>query len=354
MAIRVLQVLTTNGRRGAETSALLVRDELLRRGLLARAVSLSATRDPRTLDVPVLGASRLGVRTLRSLRSMAAEADVVIAHGSTTLPACSIALAGTGTPFVYVNIGDLRYWASGSKKFRTRALLRRPALVAARSERSAVTLREQFGVAPDRIVVVPNGRSAERFPLTDAVRRADARRGFDLPADADVVAWVGAWSAEKRPDIAVRAIAALPDAVLLVAGDGPLRAETTALADHLAPGRVRLLGTVDAVQDVYAAADLALLTSETEGLPGVLIEAGLTGLPSVATAVGFVSDIVEDGASGILVPAGDATAAADAIARVLNDKAALGQNAYERCTRHFSLEVVGQRWECLIREVAAQ
>ena len=95
MAIRILQVLTTDGRRGAETSALIVRDELRSRGLIAEAVALVAAADGAHLDIPVLGSKRLGLPTLRALRRAARAADLVIAHGSSTLPACSIALAGT-------------------------------------------------------------------------------------------------------------------------------------------------------------------------------------------------------------------------------------------------------------------
>jgi glycosyltransferase involved in cell wall biosynthesis len=238
MAIRILHVLTTDGRRGAETSALMVRDELRTRGHIADAVALVAAADGAHLDIPVLGSKRLGLPTLRALRRAARGSDLVIAHGSSTLPACSIALAASGIPFVYVNIGDLEYWAgSGVKKLRTRALLRRPRAVAARSERSAQTLRTTFGVAADRVVVVPNGRPAQRYPRTDEAGRASARARWGIATDAPVVAWVGALSSEKRPDLAVRAVAAVPETLLLIAGDGPLRGEVERLAAELTPGR---------------------------------------------------------------------------------------------------------------------
>ena len=62
------------------------------------------------LPLPVLGRRRLGLRTLWRLRRAARDADVVIAYGSSTLPACVIALAGRSTPFVYRNISDPGYW----------------------------------------------------------------------------------------------------------------------------------------------------------------------------------------------------------------------------------------------------
>ena len=166
-----------------------------------------------------------------------------------------------------------------------------------------------------------------------------------------MVAWVGALSPEKRPDLAVRAVSAVPEARLLMAGDGPLRGEVERIAGELAPARIRLLGTVDDVASVYAAADLALLTSDSEGLPGVLIEAGLTGLPVVATDVGFVSDIVDDRRTGLLVKPGDALAVAEAISEVYAAREAMGALAYARCCEHFSAEAVGDRWESLLRSI---
>jgi glycosyltransferase involved in cell wall biosynthesis len=286
---------------------------------------------------------------LAELRRRALDVDVVIAHGSTTLPACALALAPTRIPFVYANIGDLRYWATTpTRRARVRLLLSRAAAVAARSKQAAMTLTEDFGVATQRVRVVPNGRPASSFPLVTAERRAEARRRLGISEHGHVVAWVGALSEEKRPGLAIRVAGLLPDITLLMAGDGPMRPTLEKQADSEAPGRVRLLGSVKDTAGVLAAADAHLLTSDSEGLPGVVIEAGLTGLPSVATRVGFVEDLVSDGVTGRLAPRGDSEALAGALQDVLGAADVMGAAAHERCISEFSIEAVGDRWEDLL------
>ncbi|MGW6458601.1 glycosyltransferase, partial [Streptomyces sp. NPDC055078] len=112
------------------------------------------------------------------------------------------------------------------------------------SDTVAGRLRE-WGVPPARIHVVPNGIDAARFGHDPAARSA-VRTRLGVPPDAFVVGGVGRLVPGKRFDLLVRAVAALPGARLLVAGDGPERAELTALARRLGAGdRVRFLGECD-------------------------------------------------------------------------------------------------------------
>jgi glycosyltransferase involved in cell wall biosynthesis len=352
MKLRVLHVLTSNARRGAQISALLIRDELRSRGHQAEAVALADEQDEGALDVRTLATRRLSPRGLAELRKCASRADVVIAHGSTTLAACAIALSSR-VPFVYANIGDLRYWATTpARRARVRLLLRRAAGVAARSAQSAATLAEDFGVQPDRIRVVPNGRPAAAFPQVTAESRTQARARWGVPAEGQVVAWIGALSPEKRPDLAIEAAARVPAITLLMAGDGPMRSALEQQAAKLPPGRVHLLGAVPGAASVLAAADAHLLTSDSEGLPGVVIEAGLSGLASVSTRVGFVDDLVVDGVTGRLVAPGDARELASALEEVLGDAEAMGQAAHDRCVSEFSIQAIGDRWEQLLVDAA--
>jgi glycosyltransferase involved in cell wall biosynthesis len=345
-------VLTEDVRRGAETSALLLRDELRSRGFDARAVALTDVDAGPRLDVPVLGPTRLGPRTLAPLRRLGSRADVVIAHGSSTLPACAIALAGRPVPIVYVNIGDLMYWAAaGPRRWRTTLLLRRAAVVAARSPRSASTLASRFAVSPSKIAVVPNGRPSALFHPVGPEERSRLREDLGCRQGERVVAWVGSLSQEKRPDLAVRAVASVPGTTLIMAGDGPLRAETERLAAQVAPNRVRLLGMLHDPAPVYAAADVLLLTSDSEGLPGVLIEAALTGLPSVATDVGFVADVLQDGVTGVVVRPGSVESIASGLRAALASAESLGAQALFHAQASFSMTAVGDRWERVLRNL---
>lgn len=355
MTVRVLHVLTSNQRRGAESFAFALAGALAERGHRTRPVALADCGASVTLPVPVLGRRARSPQTIARLRRQMTGADVVIAHGSTTLSACVLAGLGRETPLVYVNIGDPGHWSdTPGRRARTRWLLSRTSAVAARSERSAEKLQEILHVPAHRIRVIGNGRSAAQFPRADAAARSRARAELGVDPDARVVAYVGALSPEKRVDVVIRALGELPGYSLMLAGDGPVRAELEALAHRVAARRVVFLGNVDRPATVLAAADVIALTSDSEGLPGVLIEAGLVGRPVVATDVGFVSDIVVDGETGYLVPAGDPAATAAAIDRAYRERASLGDAGHTRCATHFDLAGVVDRWEHLLIGLASR
>jgi glycosyltransferase involved in cell wall biosynthesis len=128
----------------------------------------------------------------------------------------------------------------------------------------------------------------------------------------------------------------VPGAWLLLAGDGPERAALEAQAATDAPGRVVFAGVTSGAGPVLAASDAVVLPSRTEGMPGVLIEAGLSGRPAVATDVGGVGEIVAHDETGVLVPSGD-----------------VGGAARRRCLDRFEMDVVGALWAGLVAEVVA-
>jgi glycosyltransferase involved in cell wall biosynthesis len=171
------------------------------------------------------------------------------------------------------------------------------------------------GVDRERISVVPN--AVGPMPPLD---RAAARRALRLEGDRVVVA-IGRLSREKGHDVLIDACAALPEPLrgrtaLLIAGEGPERPRLARLA--AARGvRLRLDGFHDDVRPWYAAADVFVLPSRSEGSPNVLLEALAAGCPVIATRVGGVADIAEDGVSASLVPADDWRRLAGAIEAVL-------------------------------------
>lgn len=228
--------------------------------------------------------------------------------------------------------------------------LRRAAAIVVLWPVIADVVHQLSGVAHDRIHCIPNAVDSRLFPLVDETRRRVARAVLDVP-DRPVVAAIGALSWEKDLDVAIDAVAGLDDVVLLLAGDGPERAQLAAHAARVAPGRIRFLGAVEDPAAVLAAADAVVLSSRTEGLPGVLIEAGMSGLPTVATAVGGVREIVVHGETGIVVPPADPSALADGIRSALDDGSRLGVAARERCLARFDLPVVVDHWAAVLDAV---
>lgn len=357
---RVLHLVTDPRRRGAQLFAQELHGELSARGaassVAASSVAALVAHPDGALDIPVLGggSGRYAPRTLRALRGAAAGADVVVAHGSSTLLACAAALAGSRTPFVYVNIGDPRHWTAGrAARLRTGAALRRAAAVAAISEGAREVLLSRFRLAPRRVVVLPNGRRADRFPPADAEARRTARAALGLPPAGDVAVAVGALTSEKRIDVAIDAVARTEGVHLVVAGAGPLRGELEERAREAAPGRVTFLGLVPDAAAVYRAADALLLSSDSEGVPGVLVEAALAGVPAAATDVGWVRDVVVEGETGALSAPGDAAALSAALRRVLDDRDRLGGAARKHALERFELGVVADGWQELLARVVA-
>ena len=170
-----------------------------------------------------------------------------------------------------------------------------------------------WGVAPDRLTVVPNP-APSLPPLPDR----DAARGA-LGLDGVTLAAAGRLTRQKALGDAFAAVARVDGVSLVVAGDGPERGALERRAAELGlDGRVRFVGPLarTEVLTLFRAADAALLSSAWENLPHSVVEALAVGTPVVATAVGGVPEVVRDGENGLLVAPGDVAALAEAIRRV--------------------------------------
>jgi len=358
MSPHILQVVTDTDRRGAQVFATDLQAAFERLGREVRTVAL-APGSVGGLPVQVLGERRLAARTLASLRRELRSATVVIAHGSATLPACAISTWGTRVPFVYRQISDSRFWApSGLRRIRTGTSLRRASRVVALWSGAATTLHTHFGVSLERIRVIPNGVPAERFRPAEAAERLAARREFGLDQALPVVAFLGALVPEKGADLVIDAAAAVPSVRLLVVGDGPERSHLEAQADRVVPGRVVFAGALSDTRRAYASADVVALPSRAgDSMPGVLIEAGLMGLPSVSTPVEAIPEIVVPGMTGELVPVDDASALADAIDAIVSTPSrahTLGRQARARCLERFNIDRVAEAWDEVVKEHRAR
>lgn len=352
-ALKILQLISDRDRRGAQVFAVDLAAGLQALGVAVETVALEPGAHGDRLPVRALGKRRFGLRTVRELRNVARQSDVVVAHGSSTLPATALGLIGTGRPIAYRQISDPGVWAaSWPRRLRVAAFLRRTKAVVATSEVSAAIVKRHYRLrSRPPVTVIPNAVPAPRFRPPSPEERAEARATSGLPAGAVVVLFVGAVAPEKGVDLAIGALARLETTFLLVAGDGPARRQCEELAARRLPGRHLFLGSVDDPKRAYWAADVFVLPSRTESMPAVLIEAGLCGLASVATDVGAVAEIIDDGVTGCLVPAGDPqalTGALQALARDPGRRQTIGAAAAERCTMHFTIGRVAPQWVDLL------
>lgn len=181
----------------------------------------------------------------------------------------------------------------------------------------------ELGVAPaEKFTIIRLG--IELDERLDPGREApDYRSLLGIPPTAFVVGWIGRMTAIKQVPDVLRIFARLRDRVdarLCIVGDGPTRAEAEHLAKELGIMRDCLfLGYQRDVAPLLRSFDAFLLASANEGTPVSVIEALAAERPVVATAVGGVADVVQDGEHGYLVAPGDVEAAADALARLAED-----------------------------------
>lgn len=204
---------------------------------------------------------------------------------------------------------------------------------------------------PRQYAVIPPGTTSAVPPP-----RSEARARLGLPKDGPVVAYVGRLTRIKRPDrflaVAREVRRAVPDARFLVCGDGDLGGELAGAGDLRES--LHLLGWRPDVETVYAAADLVLLTSDNEGMPVSLIEAGLAGVPAVATNVGSVAEVVQDGRTGLLAPpdAGELTRHTVELLRDDPLRHRLGQQARTYTAARFGAERLVQDTHDLYASIA--
>ncbi len=175
------------------------------------------------------------------------------------------------------------------------------------------------------------------------VSKDAARKQFDMAAGEIYVAYVGRMTAIKRPDRLLDTAAEIKARNLpvkfIVAGEGDLFEATKkdAAARELP---VRFLGWRKDIGALFAASDIAILTSDNEGIPLTLIQAAQASLPIVSTGVGSIGDIVVHEVNGYLVES-EPAALADALQRLAIDpvlREIMGKAGRERATRYFSLE----------------
>jgi glycosyltransferase involved in cell wall biosynthesis len=214
-------------------------------------------------------------------------------------------------------------------------------------------------VPAGRMRYVPNGLDLEAF-APDPLRRAQTRAALGLD---DRFVWLAVGRLEAQKDYptmlrAVRdAVRERADLTVLIVSAGPdreaLEAERVALG--LSDAQVRFLGARSDVPDLMWAADAYLMSSAWEGLPMVLLEASAAQLPIVATDVGGNAEIVIDGVSGLLTAAGDATALAAAMTRLMAlssaERHTWGRAGRDHVEASFRLDRVVDRWEALYREL---
>lgn len=358
MPLRILNLLNSSHRRGAEAFAVDLAEALAALGADVHSAALTGGPANSSYDIDVLGHGRAAsTRALARLLGRSRNSDVVVGHGGRTLITGAVAQKLSGRPFVYRVIGEPLAWAGSGASFRRARVgmaLRSADAVVGYVDAQTADLAQQFGVAPTRVHVIPKGIKLDAFSPVDENERLRARRALGLdgaPLSAPLVAYVGALTAQKNVEQVIRSVALVPDARLVVVGAGPHEPVLRTLTEQVS-AEVIFTGAVRDPRSIYAAADVVALTSRTEGVPTVLLEAALMGLPVVASRVGGIPETVLEGRSGLLVDLDDDVGTADAISFALDCKAELGEAARSHGLETWDIRIVAEQWLQLLTRLS--
>jgi glycosyltransferase involved in cell wall biosynthesis len=275
---------------------------------------------------------------------------VVHAWQDTTSIKAGLAAVITGVPRIVLSscnvaIVHFQYWMPWMRP-AYRALAQHPnVLLVNNSAAGGQDYARWLGLPNERLLVEHNGLAPAAFAPADPASVAAYRRSHGLPPDSPVVGSIFRFYPEKNPllwlQVAAKILAARPNVRFLLIGDGPLLeaarrdARRLGVAEH-----VVFAGEEADPRPALAAMNAFLLVSQAEGLPNALIEAQAQGVPVISTGVGGAPEAIDLGRSGLVVDPGDASAAAAAVLRALNDEVwatAARRHARSHAESYFSL-----------------
>ena len=296
-------------------------------------------------DFEPVAADRLSVGALRDTVRLARARRIQVIHsygkGAGLYGRIAARLTGAAAIHTFHGIHPAGY---GRLYLRLERALARWSFAVVHVSESQAGEARALGLAPaGRTRVIVNGVDAALVRAV-AERAPMSRAALGLRPDALVLATVARLDPVKRLEVLVRAVpllvARVPEAQLLIVGDGSERDTLRALARTLAPGDgVVFAGAIPDAARVLPVVDLYVTASRREGLPLAVLEAMACGLPVLATAAPGHVDAVEPEVTGRLVPLDDAPGLAAAAALLLRDpalRARMGRAGRERVERHFS------------------
>jgi len=216
---------------------------------------------------------------------------------------------------------------------------------------------ERLGLTRTKVKVVPNGATIPD-PVS-AIQRKDLKKELGFEESDLVVGTIGRLDSNKNHQMLMRSFAKLatdwPMLRLLIIGDGPLKNDLQSMAERMGvSSKVKLAGRIPGAARFLSAMEICCLTSHTEGMPNLVMEAGAAGVPVIATRCGDVADLVDDSVSGFLVDIDDDTRMKDHINFMLSNpdsRMQMGQMGRKKIRDEYSLGAMISRMTTLYDEL---
>lgn len=334
--MNILMLVTKRQKRGAEVSAANLSMQLIKRGhriiwvgLYKPSGDVLEIENAVNIDLNIKEGSLLSISKCIQLAKIIREykADIVQANGSATLKYAVFArwfMRKGSASIIYRNISTVSFWIRNSflKRHFYSWICNKADHVVSVGEKSKKDFMETFHFPSSKISVINRGIPVETEDKIQA--RKEVASEFGLPEDANILLWAGALSSEKNPTFMINVMKELCrydyKAYLVMAGKGPeSELIKEMIADVSLEKHVVLAGYRKDLSKLLAAADILLLSSYIEGVPGVVLEAAVQSTPTIAVNVGGVAEAIRDDETGMLMRNHDEPAFAGKIRELLDN-----------------------------------
>jgi glycosyltransferase involved in cell wall biosynthesis len=367
--LKVLQLISSGGFFGAETVLFQLALELKKQNEFSPLVAVTENVQRPHLEVAeeclkngietaILRCRRIfDPRPLAELRRLIKDHNIAVihSHGYKADIYSFLATLGLGVPLV----ATCHNWVSNAPKMKVYEALdcfclrhfdRVVAVSGAVMEKVIAG-----GIRRSKVTIVQNGISIERFERRSS--SYEIRNELGITGKDPVIGTVGRISEEKGHrillDVARDIIEQHPGALFLIVGDGPLRGR---LEEQYSSSSIIFTGVRNDVPELLQCMDIFALPSFTEGLPIALLEAMASGIPVIASRVGSIPIVVEDGATGLLIDPGNQTGLKQAIRHLLDNKieaAKMAKNGQRSVVNRFSSKKMAEEYLGIYKSVVA-
>jgi glycosyltransferase involved in cell wall biosynthesis len=299
------------------------------------------------------------------LRSLNPRPDLVHCWLLYANLAGSIAARLAGIPLVVTSVRNIQsevnynYYDPRWQRALERATVPLANAITANAPAVAADYKTFARARADQVVTVPNGVDVEALVRLTPEERARKRQSLGFNLHDVVIGTVARLAKEKDFETFLRAVARarkkLPPLRCVIVGEGPLRAQLESFASSLdLTGVVQFLGERKDVGNFIQCYDAFLLSSVIEGMPNVVMESQLLGVPVIATRAGGSVDLIRDGETGLLAPIGDHQALASCIVRLFTEDGLWGRislAAAKQIREGYTIEQLVARTEAVYRDL---
>ncbi|ABB32230.1 glycosyltransferase, YqgM-like family [Geobacter metallireducens GS-15] len=360
--LHILHLISTSGLFGAERVLLELASQSRSLGMHVTVAALKNSRNPNTelaeaargaglptLVVPCGGRFDAGVVGILTEEIRKSGTQIIHSHNYKSNYYARQAAELSGARWIVTNHGRRAGFKLFLYALLDAMLVRKADRVVAVSPKIADRLAV-LGIGRDGLSVIDNGVDFSRFESLPT--KADAGNVLGVAGSSYVIGTVGALTEEKGHRHLLQAVKSvrksIPNVVCVVVGDGPERRRLEQLAREEGIEQTAIFtGKRDDVPSILPRFDLFVLPSLSEGLPMALLEAQAAKVPAIATNVGAIATVINNGVTGVVVSPGDVPALAEAIIRSHDeaDKArCMALKGYERVKVHYSADTMAQRY----------